>query len=350
MKTLGISIVSLVGLGGVAAADGLSPAITGHLDGTYNYNLLDPAGGTTLLHSYTAPHNTFLLNAAHVSFSGKDETVAYNIELDAGSDAAFNSFTYGSNFIDVQEAWVSYAHDSGLGMKAGKFVTTMGIEVIENTANPTISRGFLFGLAEPATHVGAMATYVINDTFDVAVGAINGWDLVVDNNSFKSIVAKVGITTDKALATISAIAGPEQPGNKDDWRIAVDATAVVDLDPVALWLQGNFGRETFMDGDTSTTWMGFGVQPVITFDDKLSLGLRGEVFIDGDGATRTGTGLMDGVTVINGSVCPGYKLADDLTLRLEGRLDFATEDIYADVGGDVGAMQIVALTEVLYSF
>jgi len=347
MKTTwGVAFGSVVGLCGVASADSMT--VGGHIDGTYNYNLMDPNGGVSRFHAYTAKHNSFLLNLAHLAITGSSDEVTYAVEFDAGTDAAVNSGAYGGSLFDVQEAWVAYSHaDNGLGFKAGKFVTYNGIEVIENTANPTISRGFLFTLAEPATHVGVVGTYVINDTLDVAAGAVSGWDLLVDNNSLKTFIAKLGITTDKALAAISAFAGPEQAGNNEDWRITLDATAVIKLNKIDLWLQGNFGTETF--GDESASWFGLGVQPVFAVNDELSVGVRAEVFSDPDGA-RTGVALPDGVTLINISAAPAYKLTEQLTMRAELRLDLGTEDVYNDRSGGPAGRQMILLTEVLYAF
>lgn len=348
MKTTwGVAFVTVVGLGGVAAAD--TPTVSGFIDGTYNYNLSDPIGGTTRFHSYTARHNSFLLNMAHVAITGSSENVTYAVELDAGTDASFDSGAYGGGLFDVQEAWAAYTHpDNGLGFKAGKFVTFNGIEVIENTANPTVSRGFLFGLAEPATMVGALGTYAINDTIDVAAGLISGWDLLVDNNSYKTFVGKVGITTDAATATISVLAGPEQAGNNDDWRTTFDAVVLVPLDKVDLWFQANFGRETF--GDEDAVWYGAGFQPVIHVNDDFSLGARAEVFVDADGS-RTGVApLLSDVTLVNVSLAPGYQVANNLTVRAELRADIATEDVYNNRSGDPTALQMIALGEVLYAF
>ncbi len=320
----------------------LAPTLSGHVAATYNFNFMDPALGTTPFHSYTAKHNSFLLNHAHVMIAGSDEAIAYSVEIDAGTDAIFN--TVGSYF-DVQEAWVSYTAPSGLGFKAGKFVTFNGIEVIESPSNPTISRGFLFGLAEPFAHVGVLGIYQASDTLDFAVGAVNGWDLIVDNNDNKTLVAKVGVTQDKLGLIVSAYAGKETGEN---YRATLDATAVVKLAKLDLWLQGNVGFEegVALDGEDAM-WMGFGVQPVFKIDDKLSLGARLEAFIDGDGARTT----VD-QTLINVSVAPAYKVHDRVTVRAEGRLDFSTEDVFVsdDVTADPGAIQVIALTEASVAF
>lgn len=315
--------------------------LSGHVAATYNYNFMDPAGDTTPLHSYTALHNTFLLNQAHVALTGADDHFSYAVEIDAGTDAVINS---GGSYFDIQEAFVTYTAASGLGFKAGKFVTFNGIEVIESPANPTISRGFLFGLAEPYTHVGALGTYKISDTLDVALGAVNGWDLIVDNNDNKTIVAKLGVTQEKFGLVLSSYAGKET--NNTDWRATFDATAVIKMAKMDLWLQGNVGFEEGVAAmGEDGMWMGFGVQPVFHVDDKLSLCGRLEAFLDGDGA-RTGADQ----TLVNLSVTPSYKLGEHVTVRFEGRLDISTEDAFVNVDGKAGAMQVIALSEASVAF
>lgn len=327
--------------GDAEAADVSLLELSGHVASTFNYNLMNPAGGVSPFHSYTAVHNTFLLNQAHLAITGADDRFSYAVEIDAGTDAVINS---GGSYFDIQEAYVTYVGESGLGFKAGKFVTFNGIEVIESPANPTISRGFLYGLAEPYTHVGALGTYKVSDTLDVALGAVSGWDLIVDNNDNKTIVAKLGVTKEKLGLVLSSYAGKET--NNADWRVTFDATGVIKAEKMDLWFQGNIGFEEGVAamGETGM-WMGFGVQPVMKMDDKLSLCGRLEAFLDGDGA-RTGAEQ----TLINVSVAPAYKLHEHVTVRVEGRLDFSTEDVFVNEDGDAGAMQVVALSEASVAF
>ena len=329
------------------AAPSLTPTVSGFIDGTYNYNFNRPAGGVTPYHTYTAPHQSFLLNAAHVALTGSDGKLSYAVEIDAGTDAFVNTL---DDDFDVQEAWVSYTADTGLGFKAGKFVTTMGIEVIESGANPTISRGFLFGLAEPFTHVGALGTYKINDRMDVAAGVINGWDVMVDNNSYKTMMGKFGLTLEQFALVLSAYTGPEQPLNDDDWRTVFDATGVIKLGTIDIWVQANIGTEQNAGGGPpadpgDATWTGIGVQPVFRLTEQFSLGARAELFSDNDGA-RTGFDQ----TLFNVSVAPAFALTSHLTLRAEGRVDMSSEDVYVDTDGEASSSQIIALGEALVSF
>jgi hypothetical protein len=321
----------------------LAPKIAGSIDLTYNYNTLKPMDDATLYHSYHGQHDTFLLNAAHLAVTGGNDSLSYAVEVDLGSDAQVDS---GDDDVDVQEAWVSYVSPGGLGFKAGKFVTYQGIEVIESGANPTISRGLLFSLAEPFTHVGAVVTYKVNDRIDVAGGVLNGWDLVGDNNHGKTFVAKLGYTGDGSLLTASAYAGPEQPDNSDDWRFSGDVTGMVKMGTIDLWAQVNAGSEqnAAADGD-SAAWFGAGVQPVFHVSDAFAVGARGEVFRDADGA-RTGAEQ----TIINLTATPAYTVATGLVLRAELCVDISSEDVFADDEGEAHGTQALALGEVLYSF
>ncbi|HKE18311.1 MAG TPA: outer membrane beta-barrel protein [Kofleriaceae bacterium] len=326
-----------------APASSLAPRIAGSLDVSYNYNALQPVNGETLFHAYHVQHDTFLLNAAHLAVTGSGQSLSYAVEVDLGSDAAVDS---GDDDVDVQEAWVAYVSPRGLGVKAGKFVTYEGIEVIESGANPTISRGLLFGLAEPFTHVGAVVTYEIDDRFDVAGGVLNGWDVVADNNHGKTFVGKLGYTGDGSLVTASAYAGPEQADNSDDWRFSADVTGMMKLGTIDLWAQVNAGGEqgAAADGE-GATWFGAGVQPVFHVSDSFAVGARGEVFRDADGA-RTGVEQ----TIVNLTATPAYTVAAGLVVRAELCVDLSSEDVFADDDGDPHGSQALALGEVLYSF
>jgi hypothetical protein len=337
-----------------APAPALSvPKISGFVDATYNYNFRDPMSGTTAYHSYTAQHDTVLLNAAHLALTGTgaSDAVAYAIELDIGSDAAVTS---GDDDVDLQEAWASYTSKMGLGLKAGKFVTFSGIEVIESINNPTISRGFLFGLAEPFTHAGVLLTYKAPamPEIDAAIGVVNGWDVVKDNNDGKTLTAKVGYTKPQYLATLSGYAGPEQPADgaldPDNVRYMGDLTGMVKIGPVDLWAQVNAGSEegasVVMEGETAN-WVGAGLQPVWHILEPLALGVRAEVFSDREGA-RTGTPQ----TLYNLSLAPAFTLVQGFIVRGELRVDRSNKKVYEDDEAVTHKDQVIALTEAVYSF
>jgi len=327
---------ALAGLWLAAGAFAEGPKFTGFIDFTYNRNLsADEATTTNLHHSFDSQANTFLLNAAHLVATGSaGEELSYVVEVDMGTDAAVTNSggLDAGDEVDLQEAYMTYRRPgSDLGFKAGKFVTYNGIEVIESGANPTITRGLLFGLAEPYTHTGMVATYQLSGAVDLHAGLVNGWDLFTDNNRRPTGVFKLGYSGGDPLAlTLSSYLGPEQAGNTDDLRMTVDATGVTkSLKNTDLWFQFNYGQEAgaALDGGDAA-WLGFGLQPLYHFSEKTCLGLRYEYFKDSDGAR---TGVVQALQNI--SVVPTYFLTEGLMGRAELRLDISDEEVFRDADG-----------------
>jgi hypothetical protein len=251
------------------------------------------------------------------------------VELDAGSDAAITSgqTTYtgsGPQYaFDVQEAYAKYSKN-GFSLVAGKFVTFEGIEVIEGPNNPTLTRGYLFGFAEPFTHIGFKAGYAFSDKVDLTVGIVNGWDQWIDNNDWKTIIFRLGLTpSDKFFAGLSGSIGSETADDKNP-RISVDFTgAYVSSESFTLNFQANFGTQkdagvNDMGAVAAGTWFGIGLQPVYK-DGAFSFGSRVEWMMDKNGSRMA---LGPKGQYLNITLDPGYTLAEHFTLRLEGRGDF----------------------------
>ncbi len=331
------------------------PTVSGFIDTTYNYNFNRPGSGKNTYFSYAAQHNNLSLNTADVAISGKvGDSLVYYVQADMGADATVNSYNYGvPTIFDIQEAYAAYTSKDKWGFKVGKFVTFNGIEVIESGSNPTISRGYLFGLAEPYTHVGGVLTYQATDKVDVALGVINGWDLLDDNNRAKMIVGKLGVNLgDPLLLTLSAYAGPDQPGNTDNWRTTFDLTGVTKQGKVAINFQANVGFEqkvvptadpTAFENDS---WFGLGIQPVFTLSDSLTLGTRAEMFRNDKGSR----GVAPKALLFNLAVAPAYTITKNLVLRVEGRLDVSDKPAYETSDGTAKKNQVVGMAEAIASF
>jgi hypothetical protein len=328
--------------------------VSGFLDVSAHWNANNPASQMSGLRSYDAKADSFYLNALHAAASfdfGRGLTAV--VEADAGSDASVNKLDPDGveevNF-DVQEAFVAYVlPDLPFGLKAGKFATTMGIEVIEGPDNPTITRGFLYGLAEPFTHVGFLATWK-EGPFDAAVGVVNGWDVVTDNNTGKTGLAKFTVASEDGYGiTASLLVGPEQADENDLIRRTADVTGFVSpCEAFRLNVQGLWGDDEVeaLSGHR-VRWYGFGLQPVATFTKEFSIGFRAEWFRDVDGAR---TGYLDEVEVWNVAAAPALRVTEHLTVRVEGRFDKANEDLFEDEDGLTQDRQATLSGEVIVRF
>ena len=344
------------------------PKITGFIDTTYNYNFNKPASQTTKLgtpgaavtgaefnlSSYGTKANSFIFNTAHVALNGSlNDGIGYTIELDAGTDASVNTPGPGAGSaddFDLQEAFLtSPLCNTGVNLKVGKFVTLEGIEVIESPLNPTISRGYLFGMAEPFTHVGFLLSRSLPiNGLEARAGLVNGWDLISDNNTGKTVFGGLGINYgDLATGGLSVYYGPEQAANDENNRTSVDLTIFTKpLPELTIGLQGNWGQEEGISGATDS-WNGFGVQPVYQLTDKVSLGGRIE-YMDNKLGSRFGN---SGGNLTNFTVTPAYKINDSATARIEYRHDAANNSFFEGEDGvfdEKNANQVLA--EVFYTF
>ncbi|MHC4201265.1 MAG: outer membrane beta-barrel protein, partial [Planctomycetota bacterium] len=327
----------------------------------------EPAPNTPL-HLYDADVNTFLLNSAHVAIEGSlSEEADYVVEIDFGTDALINSaqslwrslepVDYGLNYVDLQEAYIEARSTSSmLGLRAGKFATYQGIEKIEAPDNPTISRGLLFTYAQPRTHTGAVVTYTAPEPdIKLALGLVNGWDMLVDDNDDQTFVANVQMTPIPDLdLKFTYMKGNEEvltappPGATSDTyeRTSIDVVAKLRLEyNTTVYLQYNTGTQADDPAVGDHDWTGYGVQVVYEPDADVTVGLRYESFEDEDDvrvgafpplgeptafAFPAGTGVG---TYTNITFSLGFRLSGSTMLRLEIRKDEADWDAFVDDDG-----------------
>lgn len=341
------------------------PAISGFIDTTYNYNFNKPYNGTNYLRSFDTKANSFLMNAAQLQLTGTLGDAGYVVKFLAGTDASVitSAGAGAADDFDLEEAYLTYKCPlTGITLKGGKFATPMGIEVIESKDDPTISRGYLFGLAEAYTHTGVIVGHALGSKADIGLGVVNGWDNTVDNNTGKTLLGKLGLNLGDPLSvTVSALYGPEQTEDTSttsatvingvptsvngNTRSSVDVVLVSKIIPkVTLNVQGNMGSEKgpvvlshgFGTRPGGDTWGGAGLQPVVSITDKFSIGSRLEYFYDKWGSripAGSAVAAVDHLALTNFSIAPAYKITDNFTTRLEYRYDTANKKVFVNDSG-----------------
>ena len=176
--------------------------ISGTVLASYTQNFNNPQTNNNQLRIFDTDANSFMANMAQIVFerqakasgSGFDRA-GFRARLNFGTDARFSrartNFQPGTdnNELDVQELYGEYIAPIGNGLKiqAGKINTLIGYEVINAWENPNFSRSFMFGLSQAFTTTGIRFTYPIAKWGTVAIGLINGWDNIDDNNRGKIV-------------------------------------------------------------------------------------------------------------------------------------------------------------------
>jgi opacity protein-like surface antigen len=285
------------------------------------------------------PSDRYPFGGGLVVTAGIDSQKNHALGIFRDSDDQF-AFRNTEKF-DLEEAYGSYRIPvgSGLTLKAGKFVTLLGYEVIESPNNLNFSRGFLFSFAIPLTHVGALASYPVTDWLTLTAGPVVGWDVAKDNNSRMSGTGQVAVTAIKDLTlNLNWISGPEQTRQDSNPRTVLDVTTTYSgLKNLTLGLNFDYGWEddeaslaaagTRQNNDAS--WWGWAGYAAYDWTEKLRSALRLEYFKDVDGIRTLAVAAGTPVALYSVTATLQYKIWKGLVGRLEYRHDDADRKAFS---------------------
>ncbi len=357
--------------GGVAradvkgVADALGVDIHGLVSTVYQYSFNNPDSGSVAVRTSVNDHNSFDLNQGSLFFvrDREDDRFGFNITLDFGKVAeteysdwdgsgVLGDSAEEGNAFEVREAYASYKiplGDMDVKVKAGKFVTLLGYEVIKswNALNYNVSESILFGYSIPFTHTGILADVPIGDMVSLDLGVVNGWDNVQDNNNGKTLLGGLGIKpSDVVSLYFAGTYGAEENGfskatpgpGAGAKRGVVTANATFTGVPnVTFVIDSVYGHENDivnragvapLKGDAD--WYGVAGYAVVPIIDDLSFALRSEVFNDADGVRTLGTtgGLASSNTMWEMTGTLAYQIQEHVLARVEYRHDEASKPIY----------------------
>jgi len=277
--------------------------LTGFAEGSYSYS--GHSVGTTIVgRLYDRQQNTFTLNALALvldkPYDPAKFSAGFHTEVLVGQDATViqsNGFFNPTIPADVPHLYVTLnvptASGNGLQFKVGRIPTLLGLEVIETYANPNWSEGNQFIYVENFTATGLSVETKFSDHVDAQFRVINGWDQVVDVNTHKSLMGRVGIYPD-ALTSLGIVGfwGPEEHNNNTDNRYGVDGLFWRKLGNTQLWVQADYGQEqanaALPVATQDAKWWALGAWVTDDFSSTLGLALRADYVNDENGARTSG--------------------------------------------------------------
>lgn len=221
------------------------------------------------------------------------------------------------------------ANGNGFQLKAGKMVTLMGVEVIEDVVNPTWSEGYQFIFVENFTALGLSAEYKFNPHVDAQLRVTNGWDVVADNNSRKSFMGRVGLyPDDKTSIGVVGYLGPEQAIDSSADRYGLNVVLNRKLGRASVWLQGDYGKEeanaALPDPTRDADWWAIGGWLGYDFSPSVGVAFRGDYLDDRDGARTSGVlgfPANTGLKVGSGTATLNIRRWPNMLVRPEIRYD-----------------------------
>lgn len=320
----------------------------------YNFNRTDKITGR----SFDANHDEFMLNKLKlamerpVDFSADKWDAGYRADLVFGQDApliqsaGLNLGTHG----DLEQLFgtVNVPIGRGLQISAGKMVTLMGVEVIEETVNPNWSEGNQFLFVENFAGLGAQLAYKWTEKIDTQFRVINGWDVVKDNNTSKSFMGRIGFAPDdKTSLALIGYGGPEQTGNSSAWRKGIELVASRKItDKLSTSIQLDYGHEdanAALPRSGDAKWYAGGFWLAYDFCEKAGIAFRADYLKDKDGARTSGSPFTapfpanTGQDLSSLTLTLNLKPIKDLQVRPEIRWDHSSGALFGGRSSQVTA-------------
>ncbi|AXQ31264.1 hypothetical protein D0B54_22400 [Solimonas sp. K1W22B-7] len=314
----------------VLGASGVT--LDGYVSGGYTYGFND--GRVLGGHVFDAVTDSFDLNQAAFTLAKLPaQGAGAAINVIAGEDAKLLNAAYGdaspgdADNINVTQAYLQYA-TGGLTIMGGRFVTLAGAEVINDTANANISRGFLFAVAQPLVHTGVRASYKTGGT--TLYGGLSNAAFTVagspDIDTQKTV--ELGAAFAPSSASSLAVTGyysPDNGGATDtDWLLDV-VYSLQASDMTQFVLNADYRTSDFGTSDDQVIW-GLAAYGNFKLSDANRLSLRAEYLDVSDAAGVAGADN----DVQSVTLTLGHKVVANLELLGEVRWDMSDNDIFPD--------------------
>jgi Putative beta-barrel porin-2, OmpL-like. bbp2 len=301
-------------------------SLSGFVDFYYGVNVTRPKERANALHVFDARANELTMSLVELVVQQPASPVGFRIDLDFGpTNDAVHYLDAGTTTNFAQQAYVTavFPLGSGLTVDLGKFVTHMGLEVIESGDNWNYTRSILFGYAIPFFHVGARASYAVLEDITLTGHVYNGWDRgVTDNNNAKTFGATLNIATLPSTGIIlNWIGGPELDDASDRLNVIDLIVSQTVSENFLLALNGDFGQT--VTGSGTSVWKGIALYGKFVLNTESSLATRVELFSDRNGV-RTGTVQ----TAKEMTFTYERVFADMFRLRGEYRHDFSNAQVF----------------------
>jgi hypothetical protein len=362
------SPVEAVGLAGPLKDYGWE--IHGLIAANYTYNFNEPRSDKNRLLLMNRKHDHFDLDLANIRIQRSvDGGIGLVTDLNFGKTAEVVGrstrwcedprCSESRNSFELSQFYLTYKLPigDGLTIKAGKFVTLHGAEVIKtwDNINYNISNSILFGWAIPFSHTGLLLNYPLTDWASLDAGFIVGWDNLYDANDGKSFTGGLTITPTSTLTLYAAgTMGPEQDDRGDSTRgLFTLLTTYKPTDRLTFILDYNVANEESIlpplrpsgRGTKNARWDGLAGYAIYRLTDTLTASLRGEFFNDADGVR---TGLKQTVWEVTPTLA--YQIYPGLTMRAEYRHDESSKKFFENRRGGLLSGQDVVAAELIYAF
>lgn len=361
------------------------------------------SGALGITAPYHSNHNTFQVDQFLISMikpATSESRGGFAVELAWGASADGLGLPGGSGFSDgasgdlphLYQAYVNYLAPLGPGLdiKMGRFSTLIGAESFRADENWTITRGLVWAL-QPVNHTGIMGSMEFENGLEIALAGVNSYsNTMKDFDNQKGFLGRIGWTGEMFGLVVNGYYGgniSEHPiFNNNGLAEPFITSAGSDRDTIALvdtvlsftpsdrfqgWVNFDWYTTDNSDVNPVSTMRIYALAAAGRFGITESTGftLRYEwIYVEDHPAVfgPSGPGIggsftQDGqIMALTGVL--DHSLTDNLTVRVEGRYDWAGSQESPDnffTSSDIGAGdddyftkrdQFLGIVQMLYSF
>jgi hypothetical protein len=367
--------------------------IGGWVSASYTYNFADVDGsslagsnsGAVGANPFKADSNSFSFDQLWFELErpiSEENRAGFRADIVFGKTAGLLSGSHAFDFasgndLEVYQAYVQYLAPIGEGvtLKAGKFGTLLGAEVVQAPYNFNITRGQVYNLFQPITHSGITGSTDLGPV-NVTLGLVNGTRNFpaadIDVNKNKALLWALSASpTESVSVSLAGVYGAAQEagggsksGDKESiidfilgWTPSEKFESYINVDYLS--------NEDRVAGDVDG--YGIAVAGRYALSERTGISARAEYIdleFEGVGPSTPDTPLE--IITLTGTV--DHKLANNLTVRGEVRYDSIedagrgsnAENLFVDEDGNIvgsGSFfrageddQVVAGVEVIYTF
>jgi hypothetical protein len=287
-----------------------------------------------------AYHNNFGLNIAQITGAYNSNRLRGVLTMHEGD---IPSIAWGGNYRGLQEANAGVRLAKGLWLDMGFFKTHVGTESFlpKDNLMSIITLGTFYG---PFYQSGARLSYDTDSEWHFELHAINGYNLHIENNDFKTFGLLVSHSfTDHFGMSYSAMAGQENVGQlRDGYLVYQNVFANLNYDKIDVQMGLDVAVANQWRSISPTGQNGWLSNPLVAglatvkyhFTEKIAASCRGEIFSD-EGSINSNTlefttiaatgnpaarSTYRGMTIYGGTIGFEYAPSENGFLRVESRM------------------------------
>jgi len=240
--------------------------------------------------------------------------------------------------------------ENSLTLRAGKFITPLGYELVNPEANAFYSHNLLF-LLVPYSHTGVLLTYQASENLSVFGGISRGWDQSLeDNNDAIDFIGGGTFAFSEATeAILSFTTGPEYADDNSHYKTAINLILSHQLSD-QIFIAGEatyiYDSNQGQNGDAANTY-GVGAWIGYTLTDEVTLNGRASWLNDTSRVDGFDTNVYEATVGVDIRPFVSDEIGKGLRFRPELRGDYAQDSIFDD--GDDN-LQFTAAIDAIFSY